>query len=170
MVVWGERALQFEGSQGYLAHKKTPIPQDHRKALGIDLLKGPRGRCFLLREVPLSAAVFSVKRETNNSRVERRSCFGYNLVFWNTRVSTAHLYRGKSNTITRPHHDPTSLLRICLLCMCLEYENLWVSRLSGLLRTQGYEDTVTRSLVSVVRFTQWMSMPEKAQSYQSTLF
>ena len=24
--------------QGYLAHKKTPIPEDHRRALGIGLL------------------------------------------------------------------------------------------------------------------------------------
>ena len=39
--------------QRYLAHKKVPIAQDHRRALGIGLLLGPRGRRFLMSEVLL---------------------------------------------------------------------------------------------------------------------
>ena len=38
--------------QGYLAHKKPPPPWDHRRALGIFLLYGPRGGRFLMGEVP----------------------------------------------------------------------------------------------------------------------
>ena len=38
--------------QGYLAHKKLPPPWDHRGALGIALLYGPRGAQFLMSEVP----------------------------------------------------------------------------------------------------------------------
>ena len=44
---------QAAGLQGYLAHKKLPPPQDHRRALGIGLLQGPRRRQFLMSEVPL---------------------------------------------------------------------------------------------------------------------
>ena len=39
--------------QGYLAHKKSPPPQDHHRALDILLLQGPRGALFLMSEVPL---------------------------------------------------------------------------------------------------------------------
>ena len=39
--------------QGYLAHKKSPPPWDHHRALSIGLLKGPRGGQFLMGEVPL---------------------------------------------------------------------------------------------------------------------
>ena len=39
--------------QGYLAQKKRPPPKDPRRALGIVLLQGPRGRRFLMGEVPL---------------------------------------------------------------------------------------------------------------------
>ena len=39
--------------QGYLAHKKTPPPWDHLRALGIGLLKGPMWRRFLESELPL---------------------------------------------------------------------------------------------------------------------
>ena len=39
--------------QGYLAHKKTPAPLDHHRALGIGLLQGPRGKRFIMSEVPL---------------------------------------------------------------------------------------------------------------------
>ena len=43
--------------QGYLAHKKpTPPPEDHHRALGIALLRGPTGTRFLMGEVPLYAA------------------------------------------------------------------------------------------------------------------
>ena len=38
--------------QGYLAHKKLPPPWDHRGALSIALLYGPRGAQFLMSEVP----------------------------------------------------------------------------------------------------------------------
>jgi len=38
--------------QGYLAHKNPP-PQDHHKALGMVLLKCPRGVRFLVSEVLL---------------------------------------------------------------------------------------------------------------------
>jgi len=41
------------GIQGYLAHKKLPPPYDHRRALGIGLLQGPRRMPFLMSEVPL---------------------------------------------------------------------------------------------------------------------
>jgi len=37
-----------------LAHKELPPPpQDHRRALGTGLLKGPRRRKFPMSEVPL---------------------------------------------------------------------------------------------------------------------
>ena len=40
--------------QGYLAHKKTPPPLEaHPRALRIGLPWGPRGRRFLMSEVPL---------------------------------------------------------------------------------------------------------------------
>ena len=39
--------------QGYLAHKKVPPPPDHRRALGIVLLYGPRRKQFFMSEVPL---------------------------------------------------------------------------------------------------------------------
>ena len=39
--------------QGYLVLKKTPPSQDHGRALGIFLLSGPAGGCFLMSEVPL---------------------------------------------------------------------------------------------------------------------
>ena len=54
--------------QCYLAHKKTPILEDHHRALGISLLYGPRGGCFIMSEVPLCAArlVLSVSAEWLN--------------------------------------------------------------------------------------------------------
>jgi hypothetical protein len=56
--VQGGRLVKAEQSkanaaQGYLAHKKTPTPYDHHRALGIALLKGPMEGCFLVSEVPL---------------------------------------------------------------------------------------------------------------------
>ena len=39
--------------QGYLAHKKLPPPQDRRRTIGTSLLQSPKGRRFLMREVPL---------------------------------------------------------------------------------------------------------------------
>ena len=42
-----------ENMQGYLAHKKPPPLYDHRRGLGLGLLKGPRGWHFLMSEVPL---------------------------------------------------------------------------------------------------------------------
>ena len=39
--------------QGYLTCQKTPTTEDHHMALGIALLKGPRGGAFLMGEVPL---------------------------------------------------------------------------------------------------------------------
>ena len=47
------QVLQVHGRsrvQGYLAHKKQPPPQGHHRALGIILLKGPRGGWFLMSE------------------------------------------------------------------------------------------------------------------------
>ena len=41
--------------QGYLAHKTPPPP----RGLGIGLLKGPRGRRFLMSEVPLYDAAWT---------------------------------------------------------------------------------------------------------------
>ena len=43
--------------QGYLAHKEPPPPQDFHRALGIVLLKSPRGARFLMSEVPLYCKV-----------------------------------------------------------------------------------------------------------------
>ena len=43
----------LQGSQGYLAHKKSPPPYDHRSAIGIVLIFGPRGALLLMSEVPL---------------------------------------------------------------------------------------------------------------------
>ena len=37
--------------QGYLAHEKLSPPQDHHRALGMVLLKGPRGGGALMSEV-----------------------------------------------------------------------------------------------------------------------
>jgi len=37
--------------QGYLAHKKMPPPWDHRRALGMVLLFGPRWTLFRMSEV-----------------------------------------------------------------------------------------------------------------------
>ena len=56
---WGqvaERKLQEElqAVQGYLAHKRALTTEDRCRALGIAILKGPRGLRFLMREVPLS--------------------------------------------------------------------------------------------------------------------
>ena len=42
--------------QGYLAHQLPP-PQDHRRALGIGLLKGPEEWQFLMSEVTLYGRV-----------------------------------------------------------------------------------------------------------------
>jgi len=39
--------------QGYLTHTNLPPPYDHRRALGIGLLQGPRRGVFLMSEVPL---------------------------------------------------------------------------------------------------------------------
>ena len=39
--------------EGYLAHEKPPLSEDHRMALGICLLQGPRGVRFLISEVTL---------------------------------------------------------------------------------------------------------------------
>ena len=40
--------------QGHLAHTKLTPPYDHRRALGIGPLQGPRRKTFLMSEVPLS--------------------------------------------------------------------------------------------------------------------
>ena len=52
--------LAAPGIQGFFAKKKQPppydhhrAPQDHRRALGIGLLQGPRRRKFLMSEVLL---------------------------------------------------------------------------------------------------------------------
>ena len=61
----GSRELSGQSRQELLAHatrlrqrkiegdKKQPLPQDHHRALGIDLLQGARGRRFYISEVPL---------------------------------------------------------------------------------------------------------------------
>jgi hypothetical protein len=50
---WRNFPLQELWTTGYLAHKELPPPQDHRRAIGIGLLHGPRRRRFLMSEVPL---------------------------------------------------------------------------------------------------------------------
>ena len=48
------RGIAVGGVQGYLAHQKLPPSYDHRRALDIGLLQGPRKRTFLIMsEVPL---------------------------------------------------------------------------------------------------------------------
>jgi len=37
--------------------RNCPPPQDHHRALGIILLKGPRGALFLMSEVPVLSSV-----------------------------------------------------------------------------------------------------------------
>ena len=46
----GTRSLMGYTVLGYLAHKKAPPPQDQHRALGIDLLEGPRGERFLMSD------------------------------------------------------------------------------------------------------------------------
>jgi len=48
--------------QGYLEHKKHPDPEDHRRALGIVQVQGPRGKRFLMSEVPLYSRIREVVR------------------------------------------------------------------------------------------------------------
>ncbi len=43
--------------QGYLAHKKLPSNYDHRRALGMVLLQGPKGGLFLMSEAPLQSSL-----------------------------------------------------------------------------------------------------------------
>ena len=43
----------FSLLQGYLAHKKLPLPKDHRRVLGTSLLQGPSRWLFLMSKVPL---------------------------------------------------------------------------------------------------------------------
>jgi len=40
--------------QGYLAHKKSPLPQDNHRTLGTVLARVPGGEVFLMSEVTLS--------------------------------------------------------------------------------------------------------------------
>ena len=48
-----KRRVRTRGVQGYLAHKKTPPPQDHHRALGIVPLNSPKQVRFLMSDVPL---------------------------------------------------------------------------------------------------------------------
>ena len=48
-----EKCLKPSEMQRYLAHKKPPPPWDRHRTLRIFLLQGPRGRRFLMSEVPL---------------------------------------------------------------------------------------------------------------------
>ena len=47
------RQLVRYAAQGYLAHQKTPTPQDPPRTLGIGLRKSPNGMRFLVSEVAL---------------------------------------------------------------------------------------------------------------------
>ena len=58
--------------QGYLAHKKRPPPEDHRRALGI---VGARMRWFLMSEVPLYLDRLSMTRTANRPLLERAHAF-----------------------------------------------------------------------------------------------
>ena len=49
----GQVPLSSFPPKGYLAQKKQPPPQDHRRALGTVLLYGHRTKKFLMSEVPL---------------------------------------------------------------------------------------------------------------------
>ena len=88
--------------QGYLAHKKTPIPLGSPRTLGIGLLKGPTGRRFLMNEVPLymqSGAAF--QRTSRNMKVATR-----------TERGVSHqkpIYRrARKRTPLRPYRRPMS--------------------------------------------------------------
>ena len=54
----------------YLAHKKTPTPWDHHRALRIGLLMGPRRRQFRMFEVPLSLGV-TVRKKRQAAMLQR---------------------------------------------------------------------------------------------------
>jgi len=59
--------------------KKRPTPQDFHRALGIDLLKGPRRRRFLMNEVPLQRSgcrVLRVGKFQGLGRAGRRGVWG----------------------------------------------------------------------------------------------
>ena len=48
VVLWGgagcyEQGTPVERAEGYLTHMRQPPPQDHHRALGIVVMKGPRG-------------------------------------------------------------------------------------------------------------------------------
>ena len=45
--------MQTHMCRGTSLIRNSPAPQDHHKALGTGLLQGPRGRLFLMSEVPL---------------------------------------------------------------------------------------------------------------------
>jgi len=63
--------------QGYLAHNKTPPPpQDCRRTIGIGLQKVPRGRLFLMSEVPLQHNPIGLYRENDQYRTGTRSQTG----------------------------------------------------------------------------------------------
>ena len=74
--------------QGYLAHKKTPPPLDHHRALGIGLHLGPGGGGVRMSEVPLQASVYQsvlmkVFLYRDTSLMRNRSPLGsYNKVFY----------------------------------------------------------------------------------------
>ena len=56
-----QRALFFGGYRGTSLIRNSTPPQDHHRALGIVLLKGPRDALFLMSEVPLYAGAHAVK-------------------------------------------------------------------------------------------------------------
>ena len=61
--------VTLRGLQGCLAHKKMPPPPCLR-AIGMSLLEGPRGRRYLMSEIPLYA--WEIRSQLRTVRVRVR--------------------------------------------------------------------------------------------------
>ena len=51
--MWAVARCRVVDYRGTSPMRNSPPPEDHHRALGIFLLKGPRGALFLMSEVPL---------------------------------------------------------------------------------------------------------------------
>jgi len=97
-----ERAVCWGCIQGYLAHEKTPTPQDQHRALGIVLLQGPRRGVFLMSEVPQYTASGRVGREIGNllpnNRRQRRTCYALCHILYPVSAAHTSIFRMDSNS------------------------------------------------------------------------
>ena len=92
--------------QGYLAHRKLPLPQDFRRALDIGLLQGPRGALFLMNEVILQ----SQGRVLHMAHAQKETRRLYNdLLVIPVLSGSAGRYVGRSGEPACPHIRVKSL-------------------------------------------------------------